>query len=145
MSRIEAKLIQKELEAGKLRPVYWIFGPERMKSRELVRRIQKTCFGEEKPNDFNFEKHDGSEAEVSTILDAAQGFSLMGGTKLILVRNADEIKQQDMLVEYFESLENHDPAPAAELSNVIVFVSKSFDARKKSTKKNSRISSHYSM
>lgn len=135
MPRMEAKIIQKELESGKLRPVYWIFGPERMKSRELVRRIQKATFGDQAPNDFNFEKHDGAEVDVATILDAAQGFSLMGGTKLILVRNADEIKQQDMLVEYFESIENHDAVEASELSNVIVFVSKSFDARKKATKK----------
>ncbi len=135
MSRIEAKMIQKELEAGKLRPAYWIFGPERMKSRELVRRIQKTAFGDQTPNDFNFEKHDGSEAEISTILDAAQGFSLMGGTKLILVRNAEELKQQDLLVDFFESIDSHDPVLAADLSNVIVFVSKSFDARKKATKK----------
>jgi len=52
-----------------------------------------------------------------------------------LVRNAEEIKQQDMLVEYFESIENHDAVDAADLSNVIVFVSKNFDARKKATKK----------
>ncbi len=135
MSRIEAKMIQKELEAGKMRPVYWIFGPERMKSRELVRRIQKAVFKEETPNDFNFEKHDGSDAEISTILDAAQGFSLMGGTKLILVRNAEELKQQEMLVEYFESIESHAPVDGSELSNVIVFISKNFDARKKATKK----------
>jgi DNA polymerase III delta subunit len=135
MSRIEAKIIQKELEAGKMRPVYWIFGPERMKSRELVRRIQKACFGDQKPNDFNFEKHDGSEVDIGTILDAAQGFSLMGGTKLILVRNAEDIKQQELLVEYLESIESHDPVEAADLSNVVVFVSKNFDARKKATKK----------
>jgi len=135
MSRIEAKFVQKELESGKLRPVYWIFGPERMKSRELVRRIKKACFGDETPNDFNFEKHDGSEAGTATILDAAQGFSLMGGTKLILVRNAEELKDQEMLVEYFESLDSQEPMEASELSNVIVFISKNFDARKKATKK----------
>ena len=135
MSRIEAKMIQKELESGKLRPVYWIFGPERMKSRELVRRIQKAVFGDETPNDFNFEKYDGSEAGVSTILDAAQGFSLMGGTKLILIRNAEELKEQDALVDFFESIESHEPVVVSELSNVVVFISKNFDARKKATKK----------
>lgn len=135
MARIEAKIIQKELDGGKLRPVYWIFGPERMKSRELVRRIQRAAFGDQTPNDFNFEKHDGAEADVATILDAAQGFSLMGGTKLFLVRNADEMKQQELLIDFFESIENHDAVDAADLSNVVVFVSKSFDARKKATKK----------
>jgi len=135
MPRIEAKQIQKELESGKLRPAYWIFGPERMKARELLRRIQKAAFGDDKPNDFNFEKHDGGDSEISTILDAAQGFSLMGGTKVILVRNAEELKQQDLLVDFFESIPSHDPADAADVSNVVVFISKNFDARKKATKK----------
>ena len=135
MPRIEAKQIQKELEAGKLRSAYWIFGPERMKARELVNRIRKTTFGDQIPNDFNFEKYDGSEAEVSTILDAAQGFSLMGGTKLILVRNAEELKQTEMIVEYLESLPSNEAVMGAELDNVVVFISRSFDARKKTTKK----------
>lgn len=135
MPRIEAKLIQKELESGKLRPAYWIFGPERMKARELVRRIQKAAFGDDKPNDFNFEKHDGGDSEISTILDAAQGFSLMGGTKVILVRNAEELKQQDLLVDFFESIPSQEPVDAADMSNVVVFISKNFDARKKATKK----------
>lgn len=135
MPRLEAKIIQKELDSGKLRPVYWIFGPERMKSRELMKRIQKAALGDQAPNDFNFEKHDGSDADTATILDAAQGFSMMGGTKVIQVRNADDLKQQESLVEYFESIPHHDPVDPAELSSVVVFISKSFDSRKKTSKK----------
>jgi len=125
MSKIEPKLIQKELDSGKIRPVYWIFGPERMKARELVRRIQKTVLGDATPNDFNFEKLDGSEISVEAVIDAAQSFSLMGGTKLLLVRNADEMKAIDPLVDFLKS-ESH--------PNVMVFLSKGFDGRKKAFK-----------
>jgi len=135
MPKIEAKLIQKELEAGKLRSAYWLFGPERMKARELLKRIQKAVFAGETPNDFNFEKFDGGDASVSTIIGAAQGFSMMGGTKLTVVRNAEDLKEQDQLVELFESISTPTPKSAAELDNVVVFISKNFDARKKATKK----------
>jgi DNA polymerase III delta subunit len=135
MSRFEAKVIQKELDSGKLRPVYWLFGPERMKSRELVKRIQRAALGDQTPNDFNYEKIDASEVDCGTVIDAAQGFSMMGGTKVILVRNADDLKQQEMLADYFASIDSHDPVDPADLANVIVLVSKGFDSRKKAFKK----------
>jgi DNA polymerase III delta subunit len=135
MSRFEAKVIQKELDSGKLRPVYWIFGPERMKSRELIKRIQKAALGDQTPNDFNFEKLDASEVDAGTVIDASQGFSMMGGTKVVLVRNAEDLKQQDLLADFFSSIESHHPVEAAELANVVVFVSKGFDSRKKALKK----------
>jgi DNA polymerase III delta subunit len=135
MSRFEAKAIQKELDSGKLRPVYWLFGPERMKSRELVKRIQRAALGDQTPNDFNFEKIDASEVDAGSVIDAAQGFSMMGGTKVILVRNADEIKQHELIADFCASLDSHDAIEAADLANVIIFVSKNFDSRKKSFKK----------
>lgn len=134
MPKIEPKLIQKELDAGKIRPVYWIHGPERMKSRELIKRIQRTVLGEEAPNDFNFEKLDGSEISIEAVIDAAQSFSLMGGIKLLLIRNADELKQLDPLVDFLKALPSTDPVAPSELSNVVVFVSKGFDGRKKASK-----------
>ena len=40
MPKLEPKVIQKELEQGVLWPVYWLYGQERMKSRELFKRIR---------------------------------------------------------------------------------------------------------
>ena len=134
MPKIEPKYIQKELEMGKVRPVYWIFGPERMKSRELVKRLEKAVLGKDAPNDFNFEKLDAGETSLETILDSAQSFSLMGGTKLILVRNAEEIKNLDPLTDFLKGLPSSDPVAVSELSNVTVFLSKNFDGRKKASK-----------
>ena len=134
MPKIEPKLIQKELDGGKIRPVYWIHGPERMKARELIRRIQRTVLGDAPVNDFNFEKLDASEVGIETVIDAAQSFSLMGGIKLLLVRNAEELKNLDPLVDYLKQLPSTDPVAPSELSNVVVFVSKGFDGRKKTSK-----------
>jgi DNA polymerase-3 subunit delta len=134
MPKIEPKVIQKELESGKVRPLYWIFGPERMKSRELIKRIQKTVLQDAVPNDFNFEKLDGSETDIETIIDSAQSFSLLGGTKLILVRNAEEIKNLDPVVDFLKSLETTAPAAPESFNSICVFVAKSFDGRKKASK-----------
>jgi DNA polymerase-3 subunit delta len=134
MPKIEAKLIQKELDAGKVRPVYWIYGPERMKIRELSKKVQKAVLGEAASNDFNFEKLDASEVGVETIVDASQSFSLMGGIKLLVVRNAEEIKNLDPIVDFLKHLPSTQPVPVSELSNVTVFISKGFDGRKKASK-----------
>jgi DNA polymerase III delta subunit len=58
----------------------------------------------------------------------------MGGIKLLVVRNADEMKQLDPLVGFLKALPSTDPVPVSELSNVTVFVSKGFDGRKKASK-----------
>ena len=134
MPKIEPKYIQKELEMGKVRPVYWIFGPERMKSRELVKRLQKAVLRDTLPNDFNYEKHDASEVSLETILDSAQSFSMMGGTKIVLVRNAEEIKNLEPLIDYLKTIPSSDAVDASELATVAVFLSKNFDGRKKTSK-----------
>ena len=134
MPKLEPKVIQKELEAGKIRPVYFIYGSERMKSRELVKRIQKTVLKGEVPNDFNLEKWDASEVGCETILDAAQSLSLMGGTKLVIARNVEEVKNLDPLVDYLKHLDTSEPGPIANFSTVLILLSKNFDARKKTSK-----------
>jgi DNA polymerase-3 subunit delta len=134
MPKLEPKLIQKELEKGKVRPVYFIFGTEAMKARELMRKIQRTTLQDSDVNDFNLEKFDASETGIERILDSAQSGSMTGGTKLILVRNAEEWKNQDLLSEYLHSLSVTDPSSPDSFQTVLVLISKSFDGRKKSSK-----------
>ena len=134
MPKIEAKALQKELDSGKVRPVYFLHGPERMKSRELVRRILRAALAGEPANAFNLEKLDGGEVGIERVLDATQAFSLSGGTRVILVRNAEELKSLDPLAEYLKELPLSVPVDPAELPSVLVLVSKSFDGRKKASK-----------
>ena len=134
MPKMEPKLVQKELEKGKVRPVYFIHGTERMKSRELVKKIQKATHQNEPSNDFNLEKFDGSEVSVERILDSAQSGSMMGGTKVILVRNAEELKNLDTLVQYLEGLASTEADSPEAFSTVLVLVSKTLDGRKKASK-----------
>ncbi len=134
MPKLEPKQIQKELEKGKVRPVYFIFGPERMKARELIKKIKTTTLQGEPSHDFNSERWDGSLSEVDSILDSAQSISMSGGTKYVFIGNAEDLSNLDPLAEYLRGLPNAEPVSPDELSSVMVFLSKGFDGRKKASK-----------
>ncbi len=149
MPKLEPKIIQKELEGGKVRPVYWFYGGEAMKSRELLKRIRGVVFGEDssKKNESGEEQGfsafasafretilDGQECEVSEVLDAAQSLSLGGGGKLVVVKQAHSLtvssKSPDSLLELCSS----EFVKVSEGASVVVFLSKDLDQRKKFTK-----------
>ncbi|MBU6153367.1 MAG: DNA polymerase III subunit delta [Bdellovibrionales bacterium] len=134
MPKLEPKLIQKELEKGKVRPVYFLFGTERMKARELIRKIQRASLLGASVNDFNLEKFDASDTGIERILDSAQSGSMTGGTKFVLVRNAEDLRNLDPLAEYLKSLPTCEPSGAESFSTVLVLASKTFDGRKKASK-----------
>jgi DNA polymerase III delta subunit len=99
-----------------------------MKSRELLKRIQKAVHGDEPSNDFNLERMDGSEIGAESVMDAVQSFSLMGGTKLVIVRNADDLDRMDTLIPYLKE------SPPEVDGSVLVLMAKGFDGRKKVSK-----------
>jgi DNA polymerase-3 subunit delta len=134
MPKLEPKQIQKELEKGKVRPVYFIFGPERMKARELIKKIKTITLQGEPSHDFNSERWDGSLSELDSILDSAQSISMSGSTKYIFIGNAEDLSNLDPLAEYLRGLNGAEPVSPDALSSVMVFLSKGFDGRKKASK-----------
>jgi DNA polymerase III delta subunit len=133
MPKLEPKIIQKELDQDQIWPVYWIYGAERMKSRELLKRIRKAVFGEESAPNSVFglaeETIDGAGLEAVSVVEAAQSMALGGGARLIVVRDAHGLKNPEQIADLFG------PKKARkELTSVCVFLSKDFDARKKVSK-----------
>lgn len=134
MPKLEPKQIQKELEAGKIRPVYWFYGTEAMKSRELLKRIRTSVLGPAADSSgmaaFAESTLDGQENEVGEVLDAAGSLAFGGGGKFVLVKQAHALKQpEDLLVLCISEFVN-----PAEGASVTVFVSKDLDQRKKFSK-----------
>lgn len=134
MPKLEPKLIQKELEQGWLWPVYWLYGTERMKSRELLKRIRKAVLGTESPVSgglagFGEETLDATEVNAATVLDAAQSLTLGGGLRLIVVREAHALKEAEILAPLCGP-----KAKKESLTSVCVFLSKDLDGRKKFSK-----------
>lgn len=132
MPEMEPKQIQRELEQGKLRPVYWLFGGEAMIARELLGRIRKAVLGE--GSLFNEEVLDGQETDAATILDAAQSLSLGGGLRFILVREAHHVKEAEILAPLLEVPPGSPSDPNFSMTSVCVFLAKDLDKRKKFSK-----------
>ncbi len=133
MPELEAKAVQKELEQGLVWPVYWIYGAERMKSRELLKRIRKKVLGEaasEGTASWNEEFLDGSEVNSAAVVDSAQSLTLGGGTRFLVIRDAHAIKDADGL----EALLGP-PGKLEEIPAVCVFLSKDLDRRRKVSKR----------
>jgi DNA polymerase-3 subunit delta len=137
MPKLEPKQVQKELESGRLWPVYWIYGQERMKSRELLKRIRRAVLGEELAqagaalaSGFAEEVLEGTEVTGAQVVDSAQSLPLGGGLRLVIVRDAHAIRDPEPLTGLLAA----GPLAREELPSVCVFVSKDLDGRKKLSK-----------
>lgn len=134
MPKLEPKQIQRELDQGKLRPVYWLSGGELMKARELLKRVRKAVLPAEGAGGLlgmAEETFDGGQASAEQIMDAALSPALGGGTRLIIVREAHALKDPEALERLLEGAE---PRAREELTSVCVFVGRDLDARRKFSK-----------
>lgn len=125
MPKLTPKQIQGELDQDQLWPVYWLYGLETMKIRELLKRIRSAVGA----NTLSEETLDGTEVSASAILDSAQGLAFGGGPRLTLIRNAHAIKNSDTLAPLLGP-----KGSKADLPFVTVFLSKDLDGRKKFSK-----------
>ncbi len=128
MPRLEPKQVQKELEAGKLRPVYFIYGAERMKARELVKRITATS-----SSSLSCETIDGGETDGMAVVDAVRSLSLAGGTRFVVVRDAHALKGAEVLADLMGTAP-FEARPRAEVDGVCVLLAKDLDGRRKFSK-----------
>jgi len=129
MPKLELKAVQRELEQGLIWPFYWVYGPEKLKSRELLKRIQGAVAGSTTAWMTGEEILEGNETDTATVLDSARSPSLGGGVRLIIVRDAHALKNPEALSELFGP-----PQKQSELMSVCVCISKDLDGRKKFSK-----------
>jgi DNA polymerase-3 subunit delta len=94
----------------KVEPVYLLVGDQDLLRELSARKLQIAVAGES-PSPFNFERFDGESADVDRILTAANMMPLLGGRRLILVKRASSlVENESPLQAYFE-----DPNPHAVL------------------------------
>ena len=129
MPKLEPKNVQKELDAGQLWPVYWLYGSERMKVRELLKRIRKAAIGEDSQAFWPDTQLEGTEVDAATVVDAVQSPSLGGGLRFVVVRDAHAIKESEALAPLLGP-----KGKADQMESVVVFISKDLDGRKKFSK-----------
>lgn len=111
------------LREGEPGPLYFVHGKERYLVDRAVELLRARVL-DPRTRDFNYELFYGKEAGASRIAQAARTLPMMAKRRLILVRDADEMKGDELgaLVPYVS-----DPAP----ETCLVFVAEKADQRLK--------------
>lgn len=115
--------LQKDIQKKQFKPVYILHGEESYYIDELVASFEKWVLTEEEKS-FNQSILYGKEIEFKQVLDAAKQFPMMAERRLVIVKEAQELKTLENLATYFER-----PVPSTVL--VIAHKYKSLDKRKK--------------
>jgi len=124
--RIEPKQLQQELKQGLVWPVYWIYGEESYRVREVCSLLSRTLVGDQK---WAEDRIEGSQARASDVLASFQSIPLGGGIRVVWVRDAQLIKEPEELAEMLGPRQ-----PVQDVPAVCIFVAKDLDGRRKFSK-----------
>lgn len=93
----------KELDRGKVLPIYLLHGEERQLLDEVQKRIQSLCLVP-KMRDFNFDLFLGGEIPPDRIIDAARTLPMMAPWRVVVVKDAHlfAAQQVKVLLSYCE-------------------------------------------
>jgi DNA polymerase-3 subunit delta len=103
--------IDRELEQGKLAPVYVVAGADELTKRELVSKISKAALVNS-PKELNETRLLWRETSADDIVGVCRTFPMMGDRRLVVVGGVEQAKAKDLkpLAAYFE-----DPTPTTTL------------------------------
>lgn len=115
--------IMRDLRAGRYAPIYYLMGDEPYYIDIISNYIADNALPEEE-RDFNQTIMFGSEATMPQIIDNAKRYPMMSERTVLIVKEAQNIKNTDALASYLKH---------PQMSTVLVFCHKngSLDKRKK--------------
>lgn len=93
--------IMQELEAGKYQPVYYLHGEESYYIDKICDYIAEHALQPEE-RDFNQTIFFGSDVTASQIADAARRYPMMADRQVVIVKEAQNLKQTDALEKYMK-------------------------------------------
>ncbi len=123
MAKYTYESIMSELKSGTFRPVYYLMGEEGYFTDRITDYIMENALNEVE-RDFNLTVYYGLDSDIDTIVTAAKRFPMMAERQVIVVKEAQLLKNIDSLQFYMQA-----PQP----TTVLVFAHKngSLDKRKK--------------
>lgn len=112
-----------ELRSGVYRPVYYLMGEEGYFTDKITDYIIENALTEIE-RDFNLTVFYGLETDIDTVINTAKRFPMMAERQVVVVKEAQALKNIDNLIYYLQN-----PQP----TTVLVFAHKngSLDKRKK--------------
>ena len=93
--------LMRDLKAGKYAPVYYLMGDESYYIDKICDYIAEHALPEDQ-RDFNQTIFFGSDVTASQVADAARRYPMMAERQVVIVKEAQNIKQTDALQKYFE-------------------------------------------
>ena len=123
MAKYTYETIMSELKGGTYRPVYYLMGEEGYFTDRITDYIMENALNEFE-RDFNMTVYYGLDTDIDTIVTAAKRFPMMAERQVIVVKEAQMLKNIDSLLYYLQA-----PQP----TTVLVFAHKNgaLDKRKK--------------
>ena len=123
MAKYTYETIMSELKSGTFRPVYYLMGEEGYFTDRITDYIIENALNEFE-RDFNMTVYYGLDTDIDTVVTAAKRFPMMAERQVIVVKEAQMLKNIDSLLYYLQA-----PQP----TTVLVFAHKngSIDKRKK--------------
>lgn len=123
MAKYTYETIMSELKGGTFRPVYYLMGEEGYFTDRITDYIMENAL-DEVERDFNLTVYYGLDTDIDTVVTAAKRFPMMAERQVIVVKEAQMLKNIDSLLFYLQA-----PQP----TTVLVFAHKngSLDKRKK--------------
>lgn len=123
MAKYTYETIMSELKSGTFRPVYYLMGEEGYFTDRITDYIMENALNEFE-RDFNMTVYYGLDTDIDTIVTAAKRFPMMTERQVIVVKEAQLLRNIDSLLYYLQA-----PQP----TTVLVFAHKngSLDKRKK--------------
>ena len=94
--------IMQDLQAGKYLPVYYLMGDEPYYIDKISDYIAEHALQPEE-RDFNQTVMFGSDVNASQVVDAARRYPMMAERQVVIVKEAQNIKQTDALEKYFQN------------------------------------------
>lgn len=126
MALIEAQKFYRDLEEGRLSPLYFIFGEEPYLLRQSLERFKYSVIDPE-TMDFNFNQYHAGDADISHVRDSVELLPMMAPRRLVILREAQELSDRE-----WAELEPVFQTPVE--STVFVIMASRVDKRKKSVR-----------
>jgi DNA polymerase III subunit delta len=118
--------IIKDIRNKVFEKIYFLHGEEGYFIDEITKALVENVL-EEHERDFNQAIMYGKDSDVLNIVSEAKGYPMMSQYKLVIIKEAQDLKDFDKLESYFEQ-------PAEQTVFVINYKYKTFDTRKKLAK-----------
>ena len=80
-----------------LEAVYFFYGEDTFLIDRLRKAVIRKRFGGQEPDGLNYEQYWAGEADVMTVLTAVRSISLFGEKKLVIYRDIDRLKEEDLV------------------------------------------------